>query len=136
MLIRIGAQLFPRQKPDFRLLYVGQDQLWFAALRKFLAKPQFHIVSCPDRSSAIRFLKGDPKYHLLMFDLEPQEPTALELIGLARSLLHRERLPIVIVTGEEPDRSRDFARQTGATECLSKTADVSVAAEAINRLLL
>ena len=136
MLIRIGAQLFPRQKPDFRLLYVGQDQLWFAALRKFLAKPQFHIVYCPDRSSAIRFLKGDPKYHLLMFDLEPQEPTALELIGLARSLPHREQLPIVIVTGEQPDRSRDFARQTGATECLSKTGDVSVAAEAINRLLL
>jgi CheY-like chemotaxis protein len=136
MLPRIGAQLFPPQKPDFRVLYVGQDQNWLAALRKVIRRPEFHIVSCPDHSSAIRFLKGDPKYHLLIFDLEPQEPTALELIGLARSLPHREHLPIVIVAGELTDQSEDLARQTGANECLTKTKDTSVAGEIIKRLIL
>jgi hypothetical protein len=45
MLIRISEPAIPSQNPDFRLLYVGSDQQWLAALRKFLRKPEFHVVS-------------------------------------------------------------------------------------------
>src|SRR6267142_154213 len=101
MLIRIGEPAIPYQNPDFRLLYVGSDQQWLAALRKVLRKPEFHIVSCPDRSSAILFIKGDASYQLLLFEFELRGTTGLELTRLARSLPHREKLPIIIVAEGE-----------------------------------
>src|SRR6267378_3565538 len=101
MLIRIGEPAIPYQNPDFRLLYVGSDQQWLADLRKVLKRPEYHIVSCPDRGSAVLFLKGDARYQLLLFELELRGTTGLELASLARSLPHREPLPIIIVAEDE-----------------------------------
>src|SRR6202140_5429295 len=132
MLIRIGEPAIAYQKPDFRLLYVGSDQLWLAALREVLRKPEYHIVSCPDRGSAILFLKGDARYHLLLFELDLRGTNGLELARLARSLPHREKLPIIIVAGEEiTDQLEELARSAGANECLTKTGDISGAAATV-----
>ncbi|MDX6404019.1 MAG: hypothetical protein QOH70_1474 [Blastocatellia bacterium] len=136
MLIRIGELAIPYQKPDFRLLYVGSDQQWLAGLRKVLRKPGYHIVSCPDRGSAILFLKGDARYHLLLFELELRGPTGLELASLARSLPHREQLPIIILAEDEvTDHLEELARRAGASEYLTKTGDISVAAASVQRHL-
>ena len=136
MLIRIDEPAIPYQRPDFRLLYVGSDQQWLAALRKFLRKPEYHIVSCPDRGSAILFLKGEARYRLLLFELELRGTTGLELATLARSLPHREHLPILIVVGEEiTDQLEELARRAGANECLTKTGDIAVAAASVQRRL-
>ena len=132
MLIRIGEPAIPYQNPDFRLLYVGSDQHWLAALRQVLRKPEYHIVSCPDRGSAILFLKGDARYHLLLFELELSGTTGLELASLARSVPHREHLPILIVAGEEiTDQLEELAHRAGASEYLTKTGDISVAAASV-----
>jgi DNA-binding response OmpR family regulator len=136
MLIRIDEPAIPYQRPDFRLLYVGSDQQWLAALRKVLRKPEIHIVSCPDRGSAILFLKGDARYHLLLFELDLRGTTGLELARLARSLPHREKLPIIIVAGEEiTDQLEELARSAEASEYLTKTGDISLAAASVQRHL-
>ena len=136
MLIRIGEPAIPYQNPDFRLLYVGSDQQWLAALRKVLKRPQYHIVSCPDRGSAILFLKGEARYHLLLFELELRGTTGLELASLAQSLPHREQLPIIIVSEDEvTDQLEERARHAGASEYLTKTGDISVAAASVQRRL-
>lgn len=136
MLIRIDEPAIPYQRPDFRLLYVGSDQQWLAALRKVLRKPEYHIVSCPDRGSAILFLKGDARYHLLLFELDLRGTTGLELARLARSLPHREKLPIIIVAGEEiTDQLEELARSAEASEYLTKTGDISLAAASVQRHL-
>ena len=136
MLIRIDEPAIPYQRPDFRLLYVGNDQHWLAALRKVLRKPEYHIVSCPDRGSAILFLKGDARYHLLLFELDLCGTTGLELASLARSLPHREHLPILIVAGEEiTDQLEELARSAEASEYLTKTGDISLAAASVQRHL-
>jgi CheY-like chemotaxis protein len=72
-----------------------------AALGRTLRRPDYEIVACPDSGSAILFLKGNPVYHLLLFELEVRGSTALELAQLARSLSHRDHLPIVILTSNE-----------------------------------
>lgn len=82
----------------FRLLYVGGDLDFLRALRRVLTKPEYHIVSCPHVGSAIDFLNGNPRYDLLIFELELR---GLELAKLARSLSHREHLPIVMATANE-----------------------------------
>jgi CheY-like chemotaxis protein len=118
------------------MLYVGSDQQWLAALTKVLRRPAYHIVSCPDRSSAILFLKGDARYYLLLFELHLPGTTGLELASLARSLPQREQLPIIIVSEDEvTDQLQEFARRAGASECLTKTGDLSAVAKSIQRHL-
>jgi CheY-like chemotaxis protein len=86
------------EQARFRLLYVGGDGEFLRPLREVLTKPEYHIVSCPHVGSAIDFLNGNPRYDLLIFELELR---GLELARLARSLSHREHLPIVMVTANE-----------------------------------
>jgi CheY-like chemotaxis protein len=124
------------QEANFRILYVGRDEKLLVALRKFLREPQYLIVSCMDRGSAILFLRGDPKYDLLLFDLELHGSTGLKLARLAQSLPHRRRTPKIIATSNEITSSLEkLANKAGVTECLTKTGDVAGLSQTIMRLL-
>ncbi len=123
------------QAPRFRILYVGSDLDFLSALRKAAGRPEHHVVGCPDRDSAIVFLKSDIGYHLVLFDIEMRDTAALELAELTRSLTHREEIPIVIVANEVTGSLEERARSAGADECITKTEDVSVAIERIGRRL-
>jgi CheY-like chemotaxis protein len=120
------------ERARFRLLYVGGDLDFLRALRKVLTKPEYHIVSCPHVGSAIDFLKGNPRYDLLIFELELRGP---ELTKLARSLSHREHLPIVIVTaGEVVGSFRKGFRNSRVNEWVSKQ-DLAALREVLRGLL-
>ena len=78
---------------QIRLLYVGEDLALIRLLREILPKPLYHVVTCPDRSSAEMFIKSDIRYQLFVFDHEMRHRAAFDLTRLVRSLKHRERLP-------------------------------------------
>ena len=119
----------------YRLLYVGDDLELLRALRKVLTKPDYHIVSCPHVGSAILFLEGNPRYDLLVFDLELRGKSVIELTRLARSMPHRAHLPIVIVmTNEIVGDLGKVGRQSGVGEWVSKR-DIPDCAETIISLL-
>src|ERR1700687_5560074 len=99
-----------RSEARFRILYVGNDLDLIAALRGVLTKPNHKIVSCMDCGSAAFFLKGDPRYELLLFDLELGGTRVLKLIPLARSLSHRKDLPIIVLTESEGGIAEVIAR--------------------------
>lgn len=88
-------------EPKWRILYVGCNQELLIGLSKVLRKPEYDIVYCPDHGSAILFLEGDPRYHLLLFEFELHGKSGLDLTAIARSLSHRAHLQIVIVTANE-----------------------------------
>jgi len=90
-------------------------------------------VSCPDRDSAILFLKSNIPYHLFLFDIEMRDTAALELARLSRTLSHREDIPIVIVADEVTSGLEERARSAGADECITKTEDTSATMERIGR---
>lgn len=126
MLIHLDEPGIPSFEPDFRLLYVGSDQDFLMALRKTLRKPVYLVVACPDRGSAHLFLTSDIPYNLFLFELEERNTTSLELLQLARSLSHREHLPIITVAANEGTNDlQKAARRAGANECLSATRDIS-----------
>ena len=80
-------------KPSHRILYVGGD----IRLPRLLADAlDYHVVRCPDVSTARLFIEGDTKYSLLLFD----EGQAKELEQLAWSLKHRERTPTLRTSGD------------------------------------
>jgi CheY-like chemotaxis protein len=86
---------------SFRVLYVGNDLAFLTDLRRIIFGRKYQFVSCMDCASAILFLKGNPRYDLLLFDLELCGPSIVELANLTRSLPHRRHLPIVVAWADE-----------------------------------
>jgi PleD family two-component response regulator len=125
-----------RERPDYRVLYVGQDVHWFRRLKSALGLPANRLVYCAGGSSVGHFLKSNIRYDLFLFDLDLLNETSLEWNRLVRSLPHRQRTPIIMVGADEViGRLGDLARQAGANECLTKTGDILTTVEAIQRLL-
>src|SRR5438105_13873358 len=96
-----------------RLLYVGEDLGLIRFLRAAFHKPEYHVVSCPDRDSAERFIKSDIRYHLFIFDHEMRHRAAFDLARLVRSLKHREGLAELIICWEDEGRLQEFIRHSG-----------------------
>src|SRR6266850_5208532 len=116
----------------FRLLYLGDDLELMAALRKLPTKPDYRLVTCSDRESAILFLKSEIPYDLLLIDLEWPGAEGLKLARLAHSQRHRKRMPIILVAATESNNEfQALARRAGVTECVAKTPDMSAVSEAI-----
>jgi len=125
-----------REKPDYRVLYVGQDVDWFRRLKGALGLPANRLVYCAGGSSVGHFLKSNIRYDLFWFDLDLLDETGLELVRLVRSLPHRRLTPIIMAGGDEvTGRLEGLARQAGANECLTKAGDILAAVEAIERFL-
>jgi PleD family two-component response regulator len=136
MLIRLDCSPLPCQRADFRLLYVGSDQDWLAALRKILKNPEYHIVSCPDRGTAKTFITSDIQYDLFIFDHEMRDRAAFKLIQLVRSVDHRRLSPVMVVGREDESGMSDFTRASGGTAYVRKVKDFSTIHLTISRLLV
>ena len=121
---------------QIRLLYVGEDLGLIRFLRAAFHKPEYHVVSCPDRDSAERFIKSDIRYHLFIFDHEMRHRAAFDLARLVRSLKHREGLPAIIVGTEVESSLNEFTRASGGDQYVQKAKSFSAIHSAIKRLLL
>lgn len=120
----------------FRLLYLGNDLKLIAAMRRLLPRPDYELVSCGDRGSAILFLKSEIPYHLLLIDFEWRGDEGLELAQLTRSLTARKRMPIVLVSADElSDATKAAARKAGVNKCVTRTPDPIALVDAIRRLV-
>src|SRR5258708_38904586 len=101
---------------QIRLLYVGEVLAVIRFLKAAFHKLEYHVVSCPDRDSAERFIKSDIRYDLFIFDHEMRHRAAFDLARLVRSLKHREGLPAMIVGGEVESSLNEFTRASGGDE--------------------
>ena len=117
----------------FRLLYLGNDLNFIAALRQVLAEPAYQLVTCADRESAVLFLKSDIPYEVLLVDFEWRGKNGLEVARLAQKLQHRKRMPIVLLVGAKLNRRRQtVAAEAGVTTWILKTEEIG---EAIKRVM-
>ena len=128
------APAFPSPtEPEFRLLYLGNDLKFIAALRQVLAEPVYLLVTCSDRDSAVLFLKSDIPYEVLLIDLEWRGKSGLEVARISRKLRHRKRMPIVLLAGAKLNRRRQtVAAEAGVTTWMLKTEKIG---EAIKRVM-
>ena len=123
------------EKARYRLLYVGEDQEFFRAVRAILKWPEYHIVSCPHVGTAILFLEGNPRYDLLILEAEARGKSGLKLAQQTRSMAHRSHTPIVIVLPDElavDINERRRKREVNKWVCKE---DVSTCIETIMMLL-
>ena len=120
----------------FRLLYLGNDLEFIAALRQVLTEPDYRLVACSDREGAVLFLKSDIHYDLMLIDFDWRGRKELELAQLAQSLGHRKDMPIMLVAATKLNSSmKTLARKAGVTKCVTKTPDAGAVSEAIRQLL-
>jgi PleD family two-component response regulator len=115
--------MLPRPaEPKFRLLYLGADVRLMAAVRQVLTQPDYQVVACSDRESAVLFLRSKIPYDLLLIDFEWQGKNGLKLARLARSLRHRKRIPKILVASIELGSELEaLARRAGVKECVMKS---------------
>jgi DNA-binding response OmpR family regulator len=120
----------------FRILYLGSDLELVKALRKVLTKPDYRLVTCGDRATAILFLKSTIPYELLLVDLEWRDGEGLKLARLARSKRHRRQMPIALLAATElSDEMRTRSRRAGVTGWITRTPDLEEVAERIKKVV-
>src|SRR6185295_8598879 len=119
-----------------RLLYLGADLELIAAVRRVFTEPDYRLVTCSDRESAVLFLKSEIQYDLMLIDFDWRGMEVLKLTRLARSLGHRKQMPIILVAAKRLSSDRKaLARKTGVKECVTKTGDMEAVCDAILRLI-
>jgi CheY-like chemotaxis protein len=123
------AHMRPRvTEPKFRLLYVGADQAFIAAVQQLLTTPDYRLVTCSIYSDAVLFLRSEIPYDLLLIEFDWRGKEGLKLARLARSLRHRKRMPVVLVTATEPGSDvRTMAKKAGVTEWVMKSGEIGEA---------
>lgn len=130
------AHACPREaEAKFRLLYLGNDLKLIAAVRRVLTEPDYQLVACGDRGSAVLFLRSEIRYDLLLIDLDWRTKEGLELAQLARSLPARKRMPIVLAAGELSSGVKEVARKAGVNQWVTKTPDALALSEALRQLI-
>jgi CheY-like chemotaxis protein len=131
------APLRPRSaESKFRLLYLGDDLEFIAAMRRELSEPDYFLVACSDWGGAVLFLNSDIRYDLMLIDFDWRGKEGLELARLAHSLAHREDMPIVIVAATHVNSAvKTLARKAGVKKCVTKTPDCGAVSDAIRQLI-
>ena len=125
-----------RTESKFRLLYLGSDVKLMAAVRQVLTPPDYQVVACSDRESAVLFIRSEIPYDLLIIDFEWLGKDGIRLARLARSQRHRKRMPkIVVASIKLGSELETFARNAGVKECVMKSPDATGVIEVIRRLV-
>ena len=125
-----------RTESKFRLLYLGTDVKLIAAVQQVLTPPDYQVVACSDRESAILFLRSEIPYDLLLIDFEWRGKDGIKLARLARSQRHRKRMPRTLVASIKLGSELEtFARNAGVKECVMKTPDAAGVVQVIRRMV-
>lgn len=114
------------------ILCVEDNKLVLGAIKETLELEGWRIEVCEDGRTALARMKSGEQYDLVITDNELPGMSGLELIRQARQLTHRQRTPIIMLTGSEVERE---AKRAGADVVLSKPTDMAVLAETVARLL-
>ena len=107
------------------ILYVEDDRLVADAIKGMLEFEGWQVALCRDGLAALHELKGVTHYDLLLLDQDLPHIAGCQLIRHARTLAHRQRTPIIMLSARD---HKEEARRVGADAFLQKP-------EGINRLV-
>jgi CheY-like chemotaxis protein len=122
----------PEQMRRVQILHVEDDAVVAATVRERLRDEGWRVVTYTDGGAALREIEGTAHYDLMIIDNHLPGVGGLELVGRARSLPHRQQVPIIMLSASDAERE---ARRAGASAFLRKPEDMHALAEAIARLL-
>ncbi|MDQ3803750.1 MAG: response regulator [Acidobacteriota bacterium] len=131
---RKTGRITASQKAQTVTILVVEDHPTVAdAVRETLELEGWRVELCADGASACAELEGGGHFDLLILDYQlPDEVNGVELIRLARSLPHRRRTPIIMLSASDVEAA---ARGAGADVFLRKPQDIGGLAAVAARLL-
>ncbi len=96
--------------------------------------PGLQINEAGDGVSALKQLSSE-KYDLLLTDINMPMMDGLQLVGLIRNDVLYADLPIIVITTEGAEVTRDRALEIGASEYITKPLQTARLIEVVRRLL-
>jgi FOG: CheY-like receiver len=114
------------------ILHVEDNRMVAEALRETLEMEGWLVESLADGATALRLLESEIPYDVLIFDYDLPGMDGLELVSVARSLRHRQHIPIIMLSASDIERD---ARREGVNAFLRKPEEITLVTETIARLL-
>jgi CheY-like chemotaxis protein/tetratricopeptide (TPR) repeat protein len=114
------------------VLHVEDDPHVSDSVNMALHDEGWSVETCTDGASALEKLESGERFDVLIFDNNLPNINGIELIRKTRALAHRQRTPIIMLSGGEVEME---ARRVGATTFLPKPGGIALLAETVARLL-
>lgn len=114
------------------ILHVEDHEIVAATVKDTLEMEGWRVATCDDGAEALRELAGGARYDLLIVDNDLPGVSGLELVRRARSLSHRRRTPIMMLSASEVERE---AWRAGVNAFLRKPQDIEGLTAMVTRLL-
>lgn len=127
-----------RKRPPKRLtsqvsiLHVEDHQAVAKSVGDILAEEDWRVELCMDGDTALRKLTGNDHYDLLILDNNLPGLSGLELVQRARTITHRRRTPIIMLSGDDIEKE---AWRAGVDDFVRKPEAVNQLVSTITRLL-
>jgi CheY-like chemotaxis protein len=114
------------------ILYAEDSQAVANAVKDLLTFAGWQVTVCMHGIAALRELESATPYDLLLLDHDLPGINGFQLIRHARSLTHRRRTPIIMLSA---GNYREDARRAGVNAFLQKPEGVNDLLSTITRLL-
>jgi CheY-like chemotaxis protein len=118
--------------PPINILYAEDFQPVKHIVKEMLELEGWRVEDCDDGLTTLGRIESRAPYDLILLDDDLPGLTGLELAARARTLEHRRRTPILMLSAAE--RRRD-AHAAGVSLFLKKPEDMQSLVETIKRLL-
>ena len=115
-----------------RILHVEDDETIAVLTREMLEAQGWYVETCSNGTSALEKICSEARYDCLLLDYKLPDLNGLELVHRARTLAHRSRTLIAVISANAVEAE---AREAGANVFLSKPQDLLALPVTIKRLL-
>jgi len=99
-----------QDKSQLSVLHVEDNEPVKRLVEELLTAENMHVESCRTGTAAFELLKGRARYDLLIVDNELPGINGLELVLRVRSLTHRRKMPIIMLSGDDIEKEAWLAR--------------------------
>ena len=114
------------------VLYVEDHDLVLFTVKQLLELEGWRVRICRDGGEALRHIKGDEHFDLIITDAELPTVSGFELIRKVRTLTHRQSTPVLCFTAND---CGDEAIAAGAVAYLKKPGGIKDLIATCNRYL-
>jgi len=115
-----------------RILHVEDNEIVAGMIKETLESEGWQIEACANGWEALERITSDAHYDLLLLDYDLPGLNGIELLQRARALVHRQEVPVIVLSGTAVEEE---VMRAGADAFLRKLEDISSVVETISHLL-
>jgi len=122
----------PRPASEIAVLHIEDNQQIARLVADTLLSEGIHVDSCMNGTTALKILKGDCDYDVIIIDNDLPGLNGLQLVRRARSMTRWRRTPIIMLSADDCEKE---AWRAGVSAFLRKPEDIERVSTTITRVL-